>query len=524
MTINWENPILTKELRTRMRGAKAFWILLLYLGLLSVILGGTYLTWLVGQERQGAYATQTYDMGRMFYGVIFAVQAALVGLITPALTAGALSIEREQRTFEALAVSPLSRRSIVLGKLTSSVGFVGLLLLSSLPLVALCFLLGGVSPQEVCAAYVLLMASAFLYGATGIAFSSFAKNTTTSTVLTYGTILLFFLGTLPLVSGINFSSASLSSYTKPFLLSVNPVGAMLAGNLTESYFGLAIPSWLVGLTINGLLGTILTVVALHRIEYPRTDRSPLLRGLTALFLGIVGLTIYGSEQYQYSWLPALLMPILTVLLIPIFASGEGLPKGSLVQALRRIKEGNPVSGVLYILGLTVLVGLIHAGAQQLRLQHDVQTAQVQTLPQNIDVDYARWQLDIFKGSLTATAISVASLFGFGSLTLLLSQKLKNRWGAMALSFAILAVVNFLPFAAEVNTYNEKHTVFINALYLSPIASVAGVSNGVGYGMLSDDGAALAWGTVAMPWINIAFTSLLGLISLRLLKRARRTTD
>ena len=128
MTMNWENPILTKELRTRMRGAKAFWILLLYLGLLSVILGGTYLSWLVGQERQGAYATQTYDMGRMFYGVIFAVQAALVGLITPALTAGALSIEREQRTFEALAVSPLSRRSIVLGKLTSSVGFVGLLI------------------------------------------------------------------------------------------------------------------------------------------------------------------------------------------------------------------------------------------------------------------------------------------------------------------------------------------------------------------------------------------------------------
>jgi ABC-type transport system involved in multi-copper enzyme maturation permease subunit len=518
-SLSFENPILTKELRTRMRGAKAFWILLLYLGLLSVILGGTYLSWLTSQERQGAYATQTYDMGRMFYGVIFAVQAALVGLITPALTAGALSIEREQRTFEALAVSPLSRRSIVLGKLTSSVGFVGLLLLSSLPLVALCFLLGGVSPQEVCAAYVLLMASAFLYGATGMAYSSFAKNTTTSTVLTYGTILLFFVGTLPLVSSINFSSASLSSYAKPFLLSVNPVGAMLAGNLTESYFSLAIPSWLVGLTINGLLGTILTLVALHRIEYPRTDRSPLLRGLTALFIGLISLAIYGSEQYQYNWLPALLMPILTVLLIPIFVSGEGLPKGSLKQAFRRIKDGNPVSGLFYGASIIGILTLVLLG----RGEYDFQSQVLSNVHVLSNPEFSAWKTRATDWFIVGKelAITLSALFGFGSLTLLLSQKLKNRWGAMALSFVVLAVVNFLPFAAEVNTYNEKHTIFINALYLSPIASVAGNTGYGNSGMLSSDGDALVWGTSAMPWINIAFTSLLGLISLRLLKRARK---
>ena len=442
-SLSFENPILTKELRTRMRGAKAFWILLLYLGLLSVILGGTYLSWLMGQEQQGIYATQTYDMGRMFYGVIFAVQAALVGLITPALTAGALSIEREQRTFEALAVSPLSRRSIVLGKLTSSVGFVGLLLLSSLPLVALCFLLGGVSPQEVCAAYVLLMASAFLYGATGMAYSSFAKNTTTSTVLTYGTILLFFVGTLPLVSNINFTSASLRG--APFLLSVNPVGAMLAGNLTENYLGLAVPSWLVGLTINGLLGTILTVVALHRIEYPRTDRSPLLRGLIALFIGLVSLAIYGNEGSPYPWLTALLMPLLVVILVPVFVSGEKLPTGSLKLALRRIKEGNPVSGLLFVAGLLSVLTLVQLGVSEFFFQKEfVQSGYFKSLP---GFDLAKTHAELFAPFWKEVVISVGSLFGLGSLTLLLSQKLKNRWGAMALSFAVLAVVNFLPFAA-----------------------------------------------------------------------------
>ena len=82
-SLSFENPILTKELRTRMRGAKAFWILLLYLGLLSVILGGTYLSWLVSQEQQGANATQSYDMGRMFYGVIFAARATGHGAASP---------------------------------------------------------------------------------------------------------------------------------------------------------------------------------------------------------------------------------------------------------------------------------------------------------------------------------------------------------------------------------------------------------------------------------------------------------
>lgn len=488
-SLSFENPILTKELRTRMRGAKAFWILLLYLGLLSVILGGTYLSWLISQERQGAYATQSYDMGRMFYGVIFAVQAALVGLITPALTSGALSIEREQRTFEALSVSPLPRRSIIVGKLASAVGFVGLLLLSSLPLVALCFLLGGVSPQEVCAAYVLLMASAFLYGATGIAFSSFAKNTTSATVLTYGTILVFFFSTLPLsLMALNLSTATTYSYAHPFLLGVNPVGAMVAGSLTESYFGLAVPSWLVGITVNGLLGTILTIVALHRIEYPRSDRSGLLRGLTMLFVGLLALLgSGGSGTVAGTAVGVALMPLL---FIPLFVSGEGLGAKRLREQLFRLKEGNPVSGLLFVAGLVVLsASLVLFG-----IAHTYMAS-----------------------AGKAIAVVLSALFGFGTLTLLLSQKLKNRWGTMALSFVILAATYFLPLTAESYTnYNEPVSVWINSYYFSPLTSLMHLENSS-----SRVANGLFFGVQALWWINCAFTTLLGIVSLLLIKRARR---
>lgn len=484
----FENPILTKELRTRMRGAKAFWILLTYLGLLSVILGGTYFAWWRNQnDNLGITSTASYEMGRLFYAVIFAVQAALVGLITPALTAGALSIEREQRTFEALAVSPLSRRSIVLGKLTSAVAFVGLMLIASLPLVALCFLLGGVSPQEVATAYVLLLASAFLYGATGIAYSSFAKTTSVATVLTYGTIIVFFLGTLPLsLAGVNFMTAGLNSYVQPFLLAVNPVGAMLAGGITEKYYGVAVPSWLTALSVNLLLGTILTVVALHRIEYPRSDRSPLLRSLTAAFVSLIALYAFGHDAWSWFYL----IPLYVVVFVPLFVAAERLPSGSILRNLIRLKDGNPVSGLGFVaLSLVPVVLLAKVG-----------------MPDTSNEVYVRlWQ---------TAGITLSALFGFGMLTLVLSQKLKNRWGVMALAFAIVAVVYFLPFGAEVAN-NQKPTVLINVLYLSPIASAAGA--GFGY-RLGSDGDALTWGTAALPWINIGFTSLLGLISLGLLKR------
>lgn len=499
-SLSFENPILTKELRTRMRGAKAFWILLLYLGVLSLILGGTYLSWLASQAHQGDAATQSYDMGRLFYGVLFTVQAALVGLITPALTSGALSIEREQRTFEALSVSPLPRKSIVLGKLLSAVGFVGLLLCSSLPLVSLCFLMGGVSPQEVGAAYILLMASAFLYGATGIAFSSFAKNTTTATVLTYGTILIFFFATLisPLAS-LNFSTAAVNSYSRPFLLGVNPVGAMVAGSLTERYYGLNIPSWLVGIVINGFLGAILTIVALHRIEYPRTDRSALLRGLSAGFLTLLTVLSCGeANRLEGAGVGLILAPIV---LVPLFVAGEGLGSRRVREQALRLRTGSPVSGLVFV----VLVLVACAAFLPLGLLH----------AENVGEGWSP-VYNFVRHALPMSLVMLCTVFGFGSLTLLLSQKLKNRWGAMALSVALLAAVYFLPMTSDNSSYYDAQApVWVNTYCLSPLVSIFSLENSQ-----PRITKALLYAPSSMWWINCLFTSTVGIFSLALLKRSR----
>ncbi|HEX9998249.1 MAG TPA: ABC transporter permease, partial [Abditibacterium sp.] len=84
----------------------------------------------------------------LVYGQVF-----LVLMLIPALSTGALAQERERQTLEPLLLTPLSPLQIVWGKAGGVLSLVGLLLLASLPLTSLCFLLGGVSPGMLVAAY-----------------------------------------------------------------------------------------------------------------------------------------------------------------------------------------------------------------------------------------------------------------------------------------------------------------------------------------------------------------------------------
>jgi ABC-type Na+ efflux pump permease subunit len=80
-------------------------------------------------------------------------QVALILAILPALSTGALAQERERQTLQPLLLTPLSPLQIVWGKAGGVLSLVGLLLLATLPLTSLCFLLGGVSPGMLVAAY-----------------------------------------------------------------------------------------------------------------------------------------------------------------------------------------------------------------------------------------------------------------------------------------------------------------------------------------------------------------------------------
>ena len=68
--------------------------------------------------------------------------------MAPSFAAGAITGEKERKTYEMLLASPLRPGAIVLGKLIASLTHLAVLIFSSLPIVMLCLPLGGVSPTK----------------------------------------------------------------------------------------------------------------------------------------------------------------------------------------------------------------------------------------------------------------------------------------------------------------------------------------------------------------------------------------
>jgi len=188
-----------KELRGRMRGRRAFVILSVYLVLLAAF------TWMVEaiMERtfsagfggsNAAFATAAIGQG-IFVGLIM-LETLLVAFLAPLATAGAISLEREKQTLEMLAATPITSFSIVFGKLISALGWVWLLIAASIPLTAVVFVFGGVGPDDVVRAYLVLVVTAIGLGSFGLFCSSLVRRTQAATAVTIFGVLAISMGTL----------------------------------------------------------------------------------------------------------------------------------------------------------------------------------------------------------------------------------------------------------------------------------------------------------------------------------------
>jgi ABC-type transport system involved in multi-copper enzyme maturation permease subunit len=119
-------------------------------------------------------------------------------MVAPALTSGAISVEREKQTLELLITTPVSTLGLVVGKLFSSLAYVFLLIAASVPLMSIVFAFGGLAPEDLVRAYVLLVAVAFGIGSIGLFMSALVKRTQIATALSYLVVLGLTFGTLAL--------------------------------------------------------------------------------------------------------------------------------------------------------------------------------------------------------------------------------------------------------------------------------------------------------------------------------------
>lgn len=490
-----DNPVITKELRGRMRGARTYWLLFGYLLLLSLILFFSYLGWWNqhSSEMERGGASAGFTVGRTFFEILFYSQAVMIALITPALTAGAISIEREQRTFEMLRGTILRPRSIVWGKLASSVSFVALLLTSSLPLLSLCFLLGGVSPGEVFFAYILLIGDAFLFGAIGLCWSAYAANTATATVLSYATLIVFFVVTAPFAAPVVFGNGFSANAG---LCALNPVGAVTGAVVPEHYYGWTLPAWVPALLLNGTLSAVLVLACINRLEDFPARCATALRLVTLLFAGLIvffgngvvlGLSpAFGASASAQVMGLLVIACLLLLLFVPVLTTGdtEGwaatrrLPSLAGAGSPHRIfGDATLPSGLPLALLLTALVLALMFAATH--LSSLAPTTLVRRFPGGppplrptgpLVSGVAGAQVtDIL---LQAGILMVLVVIGIAGLGFLLSVLLGNRWSSVTLLYltVILAVaLPFFSYATLSGTQGREaaRSPAVNSLYLCP---------------------------------------------------------
>ncbi len=182
------NPVLNKEFKLRFRSFKSFLGVLFYVFAIGIIVLGIIF---VGQL--GSMGGVNPEDSRMMFMVLSVLQLALIVFITPGLTAGVISSERERQTLNMLLTTTQSSTSIIIGKLVSSVAYLLLLMIASLPLYSIVFLYGGISPVELLMVFGFSVFTVFVFGSLGVMFSTFIRRTIAAMVTTYG-VMLFLVG------------------------------------------------------------------------------------------------------------------------------------------------------------------------------------------------------------------------------------------------------------------------------------------------------------------------------------------
>lgn len=183
------NPVLNKEVKLRFRTFKSTIGIFFYL----IVLGAVALGFIFMQTQFGGGFFRP-EQSRTLFMVLSMGQLALIIFMTPALTAGVISGERERQTLNILLSTGQSSISIIFSKLISSIAFLIVMVVASMPLYSIVFLYGGVSPKMVVITFTVYFITMLGIGSIGIMVSTLIRKTIVSIITTYGITLFFMVG------------------------------------------------------------------------------------------------------------------------------------------------------------------------------------------------------------------------------------------------------------------------------------------------------------------------------------------
>jgi ABC-type transport system involved in multi-copper enzyme maturation permease subunit len=195
-------PIFVREWRTLPRRPQHYSLRSAYLGLL-LVLGVTAWQVLIGWSRPASLG-DTARFGVHWFQVLVNTQLILLVFFSALSAALSIAHEKDRRTFVLLLLTDLRNYEIVLGKLLGSLLEIGMLLVGTLPILAISLLLGGIELRQAAEALLILAAACLAAGSLGCLAALWREQTFQALALTVLFLVLYIclvrgLSLLPLV-------------------------------------------------------------------------------------------------------------------------------------------------------------------------------------------------------------------------------------------------------------------------------------------------------------------------------------
>lgn len=223
------NPVLVKEIKLRFRSLKSFTGILFYLVAMSIFVFG-FIFLATSLTGNGFFRPAE---SFMLFTMMTYIQLGLILFITPGLTAGTISSEREKQTLNILLTTAQTSFQIIFGKLTSSIAFLLLMIVAGLPIYSMVFLYGGVSPGQIAVIFLFYFLTLLTIGSLGVMYSTLIRKTIVSMITTYGTMIVlvavtgFFMIISMQISQYGSTGTAVFSPMTYFWASINPGVVML---------------------------------------------------------------------------------------------------------------------------------------------------------------------------------------------------------------------------------------------------------------------------------------------------------
>ena len=242
-------PIFMREVVTVPRRAGHYSGRTALIGLLA-ILGITTWQATIGFARDATLG-EAAAFGVLLFQIVAFVQLLLTIFFATVSAAGAISQEKDRRTFVLLLLTDMRDYEIVVGKMLGALLPITIQLLVTAPVLAMLLLLGGIDPEQVLQAVLVLGASAVAAGSLGALIALWRERTFQALALSVLFLVLYIcvtqaLGVIGPLLAIDVDWFRIQAWLDPFITMQTVLGPPAGGwgGLAPAYgFVLVMMGW-----------------------------------------------------------------------------------------------------------------------------------------------------------------------------------------------------------------------------------------------------------------------------------------